>query len=52
MMPKSVKRFLDNVMLPVKGQAALIQSTIPVLGARWRDPALMNIALRGLQAAE
>src|SRR5580704_7738103 len=24
---------------------ALIQSTIPVLGARWRDPALMNVAL-------
>ena len=23
---------------------ALIQSTIPVLGARWRDPALMNVA--------
>jgi len=23
---------------------ALIQSTVPLLGARWRDPALMNIA--------
>ena len=23
---------------------ALIQSTLPVLGARWRDPALMNVA--------
>jgi cytochrome c-type biogenesis protein CcmF len=23
---------------------ALIQSTVPVLGARWRDPALMNVA--------
>jgi len=23
---------------------ALIQSTVPILGARWRDPALMNVA--------
>ena len=23
---------------------ALIQSTVPLLGARWRDPALMNVA--------
>ena len=23
---------------------ALIQSTVPMLGARWRDPALMNVA--------
>jgi cytochrome c-type biogenesis protein CcmF len=23
---------------------ALIQSTLPILGARWRDPALMNVA--------
>jgi cytochrome c biogenesis factor len=25
---------------------ALIQSTVPMLGARWRDPALMNVARR------
>ncbi len=23
---------------------ALIQSTVPLIGARWRDPALMNVA--------
>ena len=23
---------------------ALIQSTVPILGARWHDPALMNVA--------
>ena len=23
---------------------ALIQSTVPIVGARWRDPALMNVA--------
>ena len=23
---------------------ALIQSTVPIIGARWRDPALMNVA--------
>ena len=23
---------------------ALIQATVPILGVRWRDPALMNVA--------